>query len=552
MNRVITLIAFSIVFVTPASAEIKFRKQVIDTQFKAESCAAADINGDGKIDIVAGENWYEAPTWKPHKFRELEVNEVHANTRCDYADDFNDDGLPDIATANRGRDIFWLENPGDKGGLWKSHPIGDCRRSKAVIFADVDGDGKGDFIVPYDVGGKSVVWWKAQKDPYALWKMNRVGTKGGDLHGLGLGDINRDGRNDILTRFGWYEAPADPAQGQWKFHDLDRGQIHHSVVYDFDGDGDQDIAAGAPHNYGLFWWEQSEKNNKATWQKHTIDKTISQMNTVISADFDNDGDMDLLSGKRYYAHGGKDPGADEPVYLVWYELQRDGKQARFIRHIIDDNSGVGYMVTPIDIDNDGDTDIVTSSKKGVLLFENLNNPTWLPLFNGKNLDNWIGEKNLWSVEGDTIVGKTETGIKHNSFLISRDKYDNFVLTCQVKLVPDTANSGIQFRSTPREHGEVEGYQADIGVGWWGSIYEELGRKLLNNGYKNRGQKAVIKNGWNDYVVYAVGDEFRVEINGTVCTHLKDDVRKTGIIAPQLHSGGPTEVRFKNIKLRKVH
>ena len=150
-----------------------------------------------------------------------------------------------------------------------------------------------------------------------------------------------------------------------------------------------------------------------------------------------------------------------------------------------------------------------------------------------------------------IVGRTETGIKRNNFLCTRDHYVNFVLTLDVKLVPDSANSGIQFRSTPREDGECVGYQADIGQQYWGSIYEEQARGMLHNGYKDRGERALLKEGWNHYVLYAVGDELRVEMNGTVCTAIRDAERKTGVIALQIHSGGPTDVRFRNIRLRKM-
>jgi hypothetical protein len=272
----------------------------------------------------------------------------------------------------------------------------------------------------------------------------------------------------------------------------------------------------------------------------------------MAADFDGDGDMDLLTGKRYHAHGGKDPGADEPALLVWFELQRTKDEMKFVKHVIDDDSGIGYTITPCDIDGDGDVDVVSANKKGVFLFVQEGSPTYLPLFNGKDLSNWTGDKEPWSVENGQIVGKSETGLKHNSFLASKEPYDDFVLVLEVKLVPDSANSGIQFRSELLDKGhEVKGYQADIGRGWWGGIYEEHGRRLLNNGYKGLGEKAVIKNDWNDYVVYAVEDELRVEINGTLCTYLKDKASASGIIALQVHSGGPTEVRFRNIKLRKM-
>lgn len=535
-----------------AGFEVAWDRHVIANEFHAEACAAIDVNRDGRRDIVAGENWYEAPDWKPHRFRTVAKMGGYADVRIDVPLDVNRDGWMDIVTVRRASELQWLENPKGVETPWTTHKIGDSQKTEGVVCCDVDGDGRMDLIGPTDPHGAGVAWWSSGgKDPTKPWPRTVVGSAGGDAHGLGTGDLNRDGRLDILTRFGWYEAPADPTSADWPFHHHDRGQTHHPVVYDFDGDGDQDIAASSPHDYGLWWWEQRVgADGRMNWPRHDIDMTISQLHTLVSVDIDGDGDRDLLTGKRYHAHHGRDPGAEEPAMLSWYELQRDGQNARFIRHTIDDDSGVGYTLTPTDIDGDGDIDVLTSNQKGVFLFVQKGSPIWLELFNGRDLDNFAGDKTPWSVENGTLVGRT-SGLEHNNFLVSKQTYDDFVMTLEIKLEPDSANSGIQFRSTPREDGEVEGYQADIGHGWWGSIYEELGRALLNDGYKGRGEKAVIRGGWNDYVVYAIGPELRVEINGTVCTHLRDDVRERGVIAFQIHSGGPTDVRFRDIRLRKA-
>ncbi len=598
-----------------AQAEVRFRKHVIDPAFQAEACAVADVDGDGRLDLVAGENWYRAPDWRPRQFRTVARWDGYADVRCDHPVDLNGDGRMDLVTVHRGPAMAWLENPSDHQGHWRAYPIGESTMTEGVVAGDLDGDGLIDLIGPTGEKAQAVAWWKAPADRTQPWIKTIVGSRGGGLHGIGLGDLNRDGRPDVLVQQGWYEAPADPRQGEWPFHELDRGDTHHPVVYDFDGDGDQDVAASSPHDYGLYWWEQSTgEDGRPAWTRHTIDESISQLHTLVGADIDGDGDTDLLTGKRYRAHDDRDPGSDEPSLLVWYELRRDGERATFTRHVIDDDSGVGYMVTPADVDGDGDTDlltgkryrahddrdpgsdepsllvwyelrrdgeratftrhvidddsgvgymvtpadvdgdgdidVLTANKKGVFLLEQEGRPTLLPLFDGRTLDNWIGDKTLWRVEDGAIVGRTETGIEHNSFLVSKDHYADFVLTLEVKLVPDTANSGIQFRSVPRENGEVEGYQADIARGWWGSIYEELARGVLHDGYKGRGEKAVVPEQWNQYVVYAVGEELRVEINGTVCTAIRDDRRSTGVIALQVHSGGPTEVRFRNIRLKR--
>jgi hypothetical protein len=535
-------------------AEVRFNKTVIDENHRAESSAAVDMNNDGRLDIVAGNYWYEAPTWERHKWRELSMQGGYADVRCDYGVDYNGDGWTDIATVHRAPVIEWLENPGEQGGKWKAHKIGESTRTKGVVFEDVDGDGRRDFVGAVGQDGKTVAWWKAPTKGGKGWKKIIIGPKGGDLHGLGVGDLNRDGNNDIITRFGWYASPSDPVSGQWKWHQLERGQTHRMEVYDFDGDGDNDIAAGAPHDYGLYWWSQkSGDDGPRQWQRKVIDDSISQMNTVNGADIDGDGDMDLVSGKRWKAHHGKDPGTDEPAVLVWYELQRNGEKATFTRHVIDDDSGIGYIVTVADIDGDGDEDVITSNQKGVFLFEQQGEPEFYPLVETFDRGGWLNARNKkhWSREGNTLIGKATEQIDYNDYLMTHGTFGDFVLTCDVKLVPNTGNSGIQFRSVPLPNAEIKGYQADIGKGWWGSIYEEHGRGLLHNGYKGRGEKAVQPGQWNHYVLYAVGDKMRVEINGTVCTHLHDDKRSNGMIALQIHSGPPMKVRFRDLQLRLI-
>jgi putative membrane-bound dehydrogenase-like protein len=170
-------------------------------------------------------------------------------------------------------------------------------------------------------------------------------------------------------------------------------------------------------------------------------------------------------------------------------------------------------------------------------------------FNGKDLSNWDGDAGLWKVENNEIVGKTATGLKKNTFLKSQTAVENFKLSLKVKLTPNKENSGIQFRSVPLPDGEMRGPQADIGAGWWGKLYEESGRGLL---VKEGGEKFVKPDEWNDYVVEAVGNRVRIWINGNLCTDYEDDkLARRGIIGLQLHSGGPMEVRFKDIKLEVV-
>jgi putative membrane-bound dehydrogenase-like protein len=188
----------------------------------------------------------------------------------------------------------------------------------------------------------------------------------------------------------------------------------------------------------------------------------------------------------------------------------------------------------------------------------LQNPKQVPIlgttdtakefFNGKDLTGWIGDPKLWSVENGEIVGKSP-GIKHNQFLVSDLTATDFKLWLKIKLVPNEGNSGIQFRSEPLPDGEMRGPQADVGAGWWGKLYEESARGVLSN---NGGEKFVKKNDWNEYVVEAAGSHVRTWINGQLCVDLDDPkISRRGVFGLQIHSGGPMEVRFKDLKLEPL-
>ncbi len=169
-------------------------------------------------------------------------------------------------------------------------------------------------------------------------------------------------------------------------------------------------------------------------------------------------------------------------------------------------------------------------------------------FNGRDLTGWEGNQELWSVEDGELVGRTKTGLKLNNFLRSGMKLGDFRLIFEVKLVPDDSNSGLQFRSqpVPNSH-EMLGYQADIGLHYWGKLYHESGRGALTN--EDPPESVVHAKDWNTYEVLAVGYTIRTAINGHKCVDLDDPKGELeGICATQLHSGGPLEVRFKNFRL----
>jgi hypothetical protein len=167
------------------------------------------------------------------------------------------------------------------------------------------------------------------------------------------------------------------------------------------------------------------------------------------------------------------------------------------------------------------------------------------LFDGRTLAGWTGDANVWSVEDGQIVGRT-SGLDHNAFLVSDLDLEDFRLTVDVRLAKNEGNSGIQFRTTLRPDGEVVGCQADVGVGWWGKLYEENGRGVLSD---RSGESAVVVDGWNHYEIVAVGSRVLTAINGVPCIDLDDpQIARRGVLALQVHSGGATEVRFKDLRL----
>jgi putative heme-binding domain-containing protein len=167
-------------------------------------------------------------------------------------------------------------------------------------------------------------------------------------------------------------------------------------------------------------------------------------------------------------------------------------------------------------------------------------------FDGKDLSGWDGAEDLWRVDNGEIVGSSKTGLKKNEFLKSQIMLKDFRLICKIKLTPNKENTGIQFRSVPLPDGEMRGYQADAGAGWWGKLYEEQGRALL---WDKSGERFVKQDDWNTYEVLAVGHHIRTAINGNLSVDLEDPQGALqGVIGLQLHAGGPLEVRFKDFEI----
>lgn len=174
------------------------------------------------------------------------------------------------------------------------------------------------------------------------------------------------------------------------------------------------------------------------------------------------------------------------------------------------------------------------------------------LFNGKDLSGWITPdvQDLFTVEGGEIVGKTKGDLKKNEFLVTEDAYGDFVLKAKVKFI--SGNSGIQFRSRRAPNGAVSGPQADVGNGYWGLLYEERGRGILDRYPPEQAAKLVKEGDWNEFVITAKGDHVTIDLNGTrIIDRTDPEFAKTGIIALQVHTGPVTEVRFKDIEIKTL-
>ena len=373
------------------------RKQLTDVFF-AEGAVLADLDKDGHSDVVAGPYIWRGPSFS-EKFEFYPAKPFKINGYSDnffpYTWDFDADGWLDILVIGfPGKEARWYRNPGTGSGHWAMHLALAKVDNESAGFGDLTGDGVPEIYA--SVNGVFGYAGPRRDQPTQSWIWHRISpdqaTGGQFTHGLGIGDVNRDGRIDLLEKSRWWEQPesleGDPL---WKSHRTDFTGPGGAQMYawDFDGDGDQDVLSSlAAHSYGLAWFEQV----KGKFSRHLITTedplqnpygvAFSQIHGIALDDIDGDGLKDIITGKRFWAHNGHDPGERDPAVIYWFKtVRKPGGGVKFVPHLIDDNSGVGVEVKTGDANSDGLPDVVVANKHGVFLHlqkrTKVDEATWL-------------------------------------------------------------------------------------------------------------------------------------------------------------------------------
>lgn len=395
----LTLCTFACLSPLPVNAEddANWIRIKLDERFRSEGVTAADYNKDGQMDVAAGDVWYQAPAnaadyadpskWAMKEIRmpgEFVAGKGYSNSFANSSWDMNKDGWMDVVIIGFPGDPFsWYQNPGPEGGLWKEHQIWTSICNESPEFEDLNKDGIPEFVfgsqpeakMGFLSAGENQKAFHAISEASAEAPENkRRGLDNGTFkyyHGLGIGDVNGDGHQDVIIPHGWWESPGDIASTEnWTFHPIraDGEPLPGCAnIYtdDLDMDGDADLIFSSAHAFGVWW---AENKGDGEWTLHEIDKSYSQTHAMERVDINGDGQPDYVTGKRFFAHNGRDPGGNDEVVMCWYEVQRSkNKPPEITAHRITAGigTGIGTQFEVHDMNKDGKPDLVLSNKKGV-------------------------------------------------------------------------------------------------------------------------------------------------------------------------------------------
>ena len=391
-------------FLAQTAAGVRFRVQLVN-QGESETAALADLNNDGRLDIISSESWYEAPAWTRRPLRAIPFTSGYVDNFSDLPLDVDQDGFVDVVQIGYfARRLAWIRNPGTSGGPWTDHTIDAVGPTEFAFLVDLDNDGQRRELLPqFTSAAKTGLQWYEVRN--GTWIKHEVARQSFG-HGIGAGDVNGDRRADILTPQGWLEAPADPrAPGDWTFHQTDWSQPRIPIgappaapgqpagatpapirveygfmhVLDINADGRNDILTTMAHSFGVLWFEQTADG---TWTQHLIDNTWSRAHASVLTDVNGDGRLDFVTGARFM---GRNAQETEPLAIYWYEFTKGpasaGRQGgaaasspvRWTRHTISagGQAGAGLQIAAADLDKDGDMDVVSGGKSGLFVAENL-------------------------------------------------------------------------------------------------------------------------------------------------------------------------------------
>ena len=611
----------------------------------SETASVLDVDNDGDMDIVAGRNWYEAPLWIKHEnFRPGgDVNGPETENNAEFAMDVDGDGCTDIVSSGWMfmKGAYWYKNPCNKTDTWESTKVHQAFNMEGVEgHHDIDGDGDDDILVNHwALTDDQGMTWLEKIDEHPYFVEHVIGYDV-DMHGNGVGDINMDGRPDIVTSLGWYENPGGEAvKGQWTYHEdwtfsslkerISSAASHPILVHDVNEDGLNDVIVGSAHAYGLAWYEQQvDANGDRAFEEHWIETEYSQLHTLALGDLNGDGKDDLITGRRLFAHYGADIGAFEPLFMFWYDLnggdiKRHVVFYNHLPHFGDEGSlnpppthafGVGMNVHIVDVDGDGRNDIVNPGKAGLYVFYNhglppspgnaLKVPTYdeyagwrewgeyETLFNGRDFSGWAvpeGDGGHWKVEDFNIDydALSEAETKH---LFTEEEFCDYNLHVEWRF---KEASGLHDMPTILEDGSYEtddqgnvitnptpnsdsgillrgdGHQVNIwnwGVGsgelWSVRNNEELAPELRAASVPAKRMDHPIGE-WNEFDIQMIDDRVSVMLNGEwVITDAQiPDIDACGPIGLQHHGGidpetseyHPTSslIQFRNIWIDEI-